>query len=444
MAQQRLKRGLSALGMKREVGPLASVLLFWVPVVFLCGFMYTTLMNRFRALPPDLSDGSRDIQTYQMAGENILSGAVPYRDFFIEYPPGSLPFFVPPAAFSEATASYATYFAAEMALLLVASLVLTALSARALGLPWLLAAGALVAAAVLLNPIAVTRYDAVVALTVAVAVALAVRSGRGGALSSLALTGAWISLGVGAAAKLVPALVGPPLALFAARLGGWREFVRGSAVFAFVVAAFFVPAVVLGGGGFLRSFAYHAERGLQIESVAASILMKLGYAEGTVFEFGAFDVAGPGTEFWSSMSLPITGALVVVTAAMMYREHLAGTFSGTALPRYGAAFVLAFMVGSKVLSPQYMIWLLPLIPLCAGGLWLLGAAGLYLGGCWATSQIFPENYGSLLSLDGPAVNLLLERNLILVVLWILMLVLPSAGAEVKKTAAHRNSGAVAP
>ncbi len=82
----------------------------------------------------------------------------------------------------------------------------------------------------------------------------------------------------------------------------------------------------------------------------------------------------------------------------------------------GRLFVLAFMIGSKVLSPQYFIWLLPLIPLCAGGLWLLGASGLFLGACWTTSKIFPEYYDQLLSLDTSAVNLLLERNLILVVL----------------------------
>ena len=391
-------------------------------------YMYAALMDRFRALTPSMAAESRDILTYHNAGERILSGQVPYRDFFIEYPPGSLPFFVPPAIFSEGPSSYAAYFASEMALLLVASLVLTALTARTLGLPWPVAAVTFAAAAVLLNPIAVTRYDAVVALTVAVAVALAVK-GRGGAASSLALAGAWASLGIGAAAKLVPALVGPPLALLAARLGGWREFVRGSVVFGVVVALFFVPAALLGGGGFIKSFAYHAERGLQVESVAASVLMKLGYAEGIVYEFGAFDVVGPGTGFWSSMSLPVTGALVVVTAAVMYREHLAGTFGPWSLPRYGAAFVLAFMLGSKVLSPQYVVWLLPLIPLCAGGLWLLGASGLFLAACWTTSKIFPEHYDRLLALDGSAVNLLLERNLLLVVLWVLMLVLPTGGPE---------------
>ncbi len=405
--------------------------------------MFATLMDRFRGLTPSLSTQSRDILTYRMAGEKILAGAVPYRDFFIEYPPGSLPFFVPPALFSEGPASYAAAFASEMALLLVASLVLTALSARSLGLPWPVAAVAFVAAAILLNPVAVTRYDAVVALTVAAAIALAVGSRKGGSASSLALAVAWVSLGVGTAAKLVPALVGPPLALLAVRLGGWRAFFGGSAIFGFVVALFFVPAALLGGGGFLESFAYHAERGLQVESVAASVLMKLGYAREVVYEFGAFDVKGPGFAFWSSMSLPITGALLVVTAAVMYREHLVGRFEAGSVPRYAAAFLLAFTIGSKVLSPQYMIWLLPLIPLCAGGLWLLGASGLYLAACWTTSKIFPEHYDRLLSMDGSAVNLLLERNLILIVLWVLMLVLPSGDTEERRPASLSSEGAKA-
>ena len=427
--------------MKGQANSFLSGLLFWVPLAVLGGYMYGALIDRFRELTPSLAANSRDVLTYATAGEKILSGAVPYRDFFIEYPPGSLPFFVPPALFSESPASYAAYFASEMALLLVAGLVLTALSARALGFPWPVAAVVYAAGAVLLNPVAVTRYDAVVALTIAVAIALAVKSRKGG-VASLALAGAWVSLGIGTAAKLVPVLAGPPLALLAARLGGWRGFLAGSAVFGVVVALFFLPAALLGGGGFVESFAYHAERGLQVESVMASVLMKLGYAREVVYEFGAFDVKGPGFGFWSSMSLPITGALCVVTAAVMYREHLAGRFGASKVPRYAAAFVLAFMIGSKVLSPQYMIWLLPLIPLCAGGLWLLGVSGLFLGACWTTSKIFPEHYDRLISMDGSAVNLLLERNLLLVILWVLMLVLPSGTGALRKPV-HREPEGVA-
>lgn len=384
--------------------------------------MYSELLERFSTLPPRLGVRSLDIKTYQKAGEAIAAGDVPYRDFFIEYPPGSLPFFVPPALLSESREAYATFFTSEMALALVAAMALTALTARSLGRLWPFPALVFAAGAVLLYPVAVSRYDAVVALTLAVAVALALRG------SAWANVAAWASLGLGAAAKLVPALAAPALAL----ASGWRGAVRGAAVFAAVVAAFFGPALILGFGGFERSFAYQANRGLQLESVAASALMKLGYVDGVSFEFGAIDVLGRGVTYWSSMSMFVTAALLIVTAAVMLREKSLGRFGTEQLPRFMAAFVLAFMLGSKVLSPQYVIWLLPLMPLCAGRLWGLGVSGLFLVACWATTQIFPTRYDALVQLQTPAINLLVERNLLLVILWCLLLVLPSETASKDK------------
>lgn len=87
----------------------------------------------FSSLPSRLGETSKDIAIYRRAGEAILAGEVPYRVLFIEYPPGSLPSFVPPALFSGSRETYASLFASEMALVLVAALVLTAYAARSLG-----------------------------------------------------------------------------------------------------------------------------------------------------------------------------------------------------------------------------------------------------------------------------------------------------------------------
>ena len=75
-------------------------------------------LERPRDLPPDR--GSHPARS------------TPYRDFF-EYPPGSLPAFIPPALFSTDKAGYAALFSSEMALVMVATLVLTALAARRIG-----------------------------------------------------------------------------------------------------------------------------------------------------------------------------------------------------------------------------------------------------------------------------------------------------------------------
>jgi hypothetical protein len=389
-----------------------------MPLALLASFLYWRLLARSAALPPDLREGSNDLSIYRDAGEAILRGQIPYRDFFIEYPPGSLPAFVPPALFSTDKAGYIALFAWEMALVLVAALVLTALAARKLWgfRAWPVPALTFVAAAIMLYPVAVTRYDAVVTLTLATATFCATLGGRYVFL-------AYASLGLGAAAKLVPALATLPLAL--ARRGA----ARGYAIFLGVLALFCAPALLLGGGSFLSSFAYHTERGLQVESVAASILMKLGWVRGISFEYGAFEVQGQGVELASSLSLPVTSGLLLITALVMYRQHRLGTLDAGRFPRYAAALILAFMLGSKVLSPQYMVWLLPLVPLGAEGLAGAGVSLIFLAACWTTTQVFPIHYGDLLNGRYPGPDLLLVRNLLLVILWALLLFVPPRTPE---------------
>ena len=300
-----------------------------------------------------------------------------------------------------------------MALVLVASLLLVALTARRLGglRAWPVPALTFVAGALLLYPVAVTRYDAVVALSLAIAVFAAALGGRYAPL-------AYAALGFGAAAKLVPALAVLPL-VFARRGAG-----RGLGVFFAVAALFFVPALVFGGGGFAGSFAYHAERGLQVESVAASVLMALGRVEGVVFEFGAFEVRGSGAGLAAGLGLPVTAVLLGVTGLVAYRRSQAGAWGAAGFPRWAAALILAFMLGSKVLSPQYEIWLLPLAPLCAGGWPGAGLSLLFLASCGLTTGVFPVHYADLLNGRPPGPELLLGRNALLAALWALLLLPP--------------------
>jgi hypothetical protein len=371
------------------------------------------------SLPRALREGSNDLSLYRQAGESILRGEVPYRDFFIEYPPGSLPAFVPPALFSASQASFIDLFSVEMALALVATLLLTALGTRRLrgSGAWILPAATFALAAVLLYPVAVTRYDAVVALTLGLAVYFAALGGR-------YLPLAYASLGFGTAAKFVPALAVLPLALTR------RGAVRSCAVFLAVVALFFVPFAVLGGQGLLQTFTYQAERGLQVESLAASVLIFLRSITSIVFEHGAFEVRGEGVDLASSFSPLLTLLLLAVTGfAMWWEFRRCGGLGVEAFPRHAAALILAFMLGSRVLSPQYMIWLLPLVPLSAGGFVGVIICALFLAACFTTTLVFPIHYGDLLSFRYPGPELLLARNMLLIILWVSLLTLTAVVRE---------------
>ncbi len=382
-------------------------------------------MQRFYSLPPGITAGSNDIQLYREAGEALLNGAIPYRDFFIEYPPASLLAFIIPALLTQRAGGFAAVFAAQMALFLVGSLVLVALAAQNAGRGWLAPALVFAAAALLLYPVATVRYDPLATFTLAAAV--------WAAAASRPLAG-YAALALGAAAKLVPVLAVPALAAASWNGGGERPSVKelarraapGVALFAAIVGGIFGAALAVGGGGFIQSFAYHSDRGLQLESVWTSALMALGNVEDISFEFGAFDVSGPGAALVSALSLPLTLVLLGLTALLMYREHRAGRLTRADFPRFAAAFVLAFMVASKVLSPQYMLWLLPLLPLAATGVFGAGIAAIFLSACWTTTMIYPTHYGQLMDLDPGAVNLLVARNLLLILLWVLVLAAPAA------------------
>ncbi|MGF1473784.1 MAG: glycosyltransferase 87 family protein [Rubrobacteraceae bacterium] len=406
--------------------------MFWGVLALLGAGIYWYLTNRLHRALSNLVLESNDVKLYRDTGEALLRGEVPYRDFFIEYPPGSIPAFIPPALFSSDLRGFGLILGSEMALVLIAALVLVALAARRLwgDTAWILPSLVFTGGVLLLQPVAVARFDPLVSFTLALAALCAALGGRYVIL-------AYASLGFGAAAKLIPALAILPLVPLEDRGATFYSWLRRTALgilaFSATLGAFFVPAYLLGGERFEESFTYHADRGLQLESFASAIYMKLGLVQDMAFRYGAWEIEGPGVGLLSSLSLPISAALLLITAFVMYRDWRLSRFVAAKFPRYAAALILAFMIGSKVLSPQYMLWLLPLLPLAAGGLWGLGVAVLFLVACWTTTQIFPHHYGELMDLKPGAVNVLLLRNLLLVMLWGMMLVLPHDNLPNKKS-----------
>jgi hypothetical protein len=402
---------------RRAASENSQTVAFWTSLGVAGVFLYWRLFAMFAQLPATKKQGSAGLKIYHHAGEAVLRGKFPYLDFSIEYPPGSLLAFVPPALFTSNRVDYTTLFAIEMALAAVAALILTALTARRLWGPWAYALPTVTftVAALLLHNLILARYDAVVTLTLALATLCVVLGGRYVLL-------AYASLGFGAAAKLVPALATLPLATL--RKGA----VRGYATFFGVLVLFFGPPLLLAREGLVESFTYQSERGLQVESLAASVLLKLGWVRRTTFDYGAIEVRGRGVEFASSLSLPLTALLLVVTALIMYRAYRRGRLGVEHYARYAAALILAYILGSRVLSPQYMLWLLPFIPLVGTQFVKIGISAVFLAAC-VTTRLMLIHYQDLVFLRFPGPDLLLARNLLLVLLWALLLFVPERNSD---------------
>lgn len=253
---------------------------------------------------------------------------------------------------------------------------------------WLLATPAL-------GAISYARFDLVPGVLVGLALLHLVDAPRRAGLLAVLATGL----------KYSPALVLPALAAPASSRS--RVVVPGA------VAGIGLVAVSIAVGGWDRivsPLAYQGDRGLQIESVAATPAM-VGWAlapgEHRIFFAPslAWEIDGPGTDALLAVSTVVTVLLVVVLLALWTLAWRRLPDPRTGLPAVvwstlGA--ISAFVVSGKVLSPQYLLWLLPAA--CAGLALLDGAERRRLGR-WTVALLvaallshvlYPHVYGALI------------------------------------------------
>ncbi|MBD0317635.1 MAG: DUF2029 domain-containing protein [Thermoleophilia bacterium] len=349
-----------------------------------------------------------DTPLYQAYGERIAAGEIPYRDFALEYPPAALAVFWLPTL--GAPGDYDSLF--ELAMLVcgaaAAALVPVALAAAHARGAWILGSVAITGLSpLLLGNVVLTRYDLWPAALLA------------GALTALAAGHARLAhalLAAGVAAKLYPLVVLPLALLYVARRRGAREVAVSLAIFASVLALLVVPFVVLAPHGVLESVTRQAQRPLQIESLGAGILLGLDrldlYAARVVSSHGSQNLAGPVPDALADVGTVVQAVAVIAVWLLFSRLERKPAQLLTA----SAAAVAAFVAFGKVLSPQFLVWLLALVPLAAAVRPALALAGaLVLTQLW-----FPRRYWDVVAVE-PVAWLVVCRDLVLVALALTLL-----------------------
>jgi hypothetical protein len=314
-----------------------------------------------------------------LAGDTGLAGTL------VEYPLPAVAVVAVPWLLASATGvSYAVLLLLAAALTDLAFTVLVARSTPRLGPPV-----AWVAAVPLLGSTAYARFDLLPGvLTGAAVLLLASRPRVAGTLVATAT-----------AVKLWPVLLAP--ALVAAgrprRAVLWAGGVTGGVLLAVSVAT-------AGWGRLLSPLTYQAERGLQIESVAATPVMAgwlLAPGRWTVHYAAskAFEVTGPGVELLlaaSTLATVLYVAGLVLASRWLWRARDA--VRADTVVWWGLATVTGFVVTGKVLSPQYVLWLLPTavagLVVADGRVMRLWVAGLLVVAA-LTQVVFPTTYGAV-------------------------------------------------
>jgi hypothetical protein len=137
-----------------------------------------------------------------------------------------------------------------------------------------------------------------------------------------------------------------------------------------------------------------------------------------------WEVAGPGAGLVAKLMTPLMALAVVAIVVLLFRARKRGVPSQDALLTGSLALVSAMIVFNKVGSPQYMLWLAPIVVVGLAldrNRWRI-PANLMMVISIATTLIFPIFYMPLVNGSRFAALLLTSRNVFLVVLlgWAVM------------------------
>lgn len=274
-----------------------------------------------------------------------------------------------------------------------------------------------------IGPLCWFRLDLIVAAFVGLALFYLIRWPAG--------SGGWLA--AGAAVKLWPALLILPMA------GRDKRSVQR-------LAGFGVVGLVLGLGSLIHAgwdrsaspMTWQSDRGLQIESVAATLPMlrratgKFGDYQVFYSPYNAFEITGPGTQAGAQLADIAFVVGVVLTIVAAIAVLVKGRPSATTMVVATTAVICLMITTNKTFSPQYMIWLAgPFAALWHVGMdryerrWRLGVVAMGIVTCLLTQEIFPNRYGGLISpefADATVTGFLVLRNVCMLVITVLFIV----------------------
>jgi hypothetical protein len=338
--------------------------------------------------------GDGDTAELQRYGDAVLAGQVPYRDFRLEYPPGAVPFFTVPSLGS--AHAYLTSFRLLAIAGVLLGLLLLALLLERLATPARSSYAATVFAGLapaLLGAFALRRFDAwPAALCVGVVLLLVTER----PLWAFAL------LAVATLVKTYPAVL-LPVALIAVDR---RVRSRALGAFCAVGLAVLVPFLGVAHVGLYNSYSGQWNRHLQLETIGSSVLLAVHQAGRIAFDAGSWSVFGSTADAVAKLQTVVQICAVAAAAILFARSRR----TPWDLAAAAATTVTAAAITGKVLSPQFLLWLAPLVVLGRSrAAVLLVAAAMLL-----TNLLFPDRYDELVARHGGEVALLVARNVLLV------------------------------
>ncbi|MFF2505322.1 glycosyltransferase 87 family protein [Streptomyces sp. NPDC058067] len=360
--------------------------------------------------------------------EVLRTGTFPLDDVTWQYPPAAAG-----AILSPALLPFLPYATAFFVLALLADALTFGLLVHAGGRPGRSLRGAWVwvAGLPLLGPTSYARYDVMVTAVAVAALLAGTRHPR--VMGALA--------GLGALLKVWPALL-----LLGTRRGRVTRVSWGSAA---LTAGGLVLVFAAAMPGALAFLTFQRDRGTEVESLGALVFhvaRQFGWRGSVGLHYGSMEFLGAGVDVVSGAAQVLT--LLAAGWLLVWRLRARAWAPGTLAD---AAFVavLLFTTTSRVISPQYLVWLIGLAAVSTvfAGSRMMLPAHLVLAASLVTFLEFPLGFVHVVTSDALGLTLLLVRNGLLVAaaliaalrLWRQTVTEPRHGSTVPSQAARDQS-----
>ncbi|MFI9082221.1 glycosyltransferase 87 family protein [Streptomyces sioyaensis] len=369
----------------------------WLPVAAWAVTRAVVLLCVLRVLVLPGPDVTTDVSViYQGWFDVLKTGTFPLADVTWQYPPAAAL-----AILSPGLLPFLDYAPAFYTLILLTDAVVLALLLRAGRRPGHRPAGAWVwiAGVALLGPTAYARYDLMVTAVAVAALFAAVRRPR--------VAGALIAFG--ALLKVWPALL---LTGAAGRGRRARALWWSAAGTAAGLTLFFVAAAP----GALAFLTFQRDRGTEVESLGAlafHFARQFGWQGQVLLHYGSLEFLGPGVPVAGAVALTLS--LAAVGWLFLWRVR-ARELGPATLCEAAFTATLLFTTTSRVISPQYMLWLVGLAAVCVTvrACRQTLPAVLVLLATGVTLLEFPVRFADVVASDPKGVALLVVRNGLLV------------------------------
>lgn len=165
------------------------------------------------------------------------------------------------------------------------------------------------------------------------------------------------------AAKLWPGVLAAGLVGRASSRDTWQ---RLAAFFGSLLALCLGVAAMTSVDRVLSPLTYQGERGLQIESLAATWFVYQAHRHPNVWTMGyaaskSYEISGPGVDTAIALSSIAMGAALVWIVGVAFVHFLRGFWSPHSTVVFFIAAILLLIATNKVFSPQYIVWLGPIL-----------------------------------------------------------------------------------